>query len=279
MAKITLPSPSDIKKRNELLKMTEQSLNKDIKRMIKLLNTRLAKLEKSGFVKYTPAYYKVQKWMKENTSTTGTFKFSTTAGMSLKEKSNYLTMLYHFKNYKLTITDAKRTREKLKQIAKQELGYSPTYEQVDKIGELMGILYRDSEGISTTFSEMFNSDEARIWVTEHFNDITTDQAKKFLHDLTDFEDSDEALTSQDIKDFIDDYVFDENNDIYEVNGFKVDRTTSKIVNNITGEIIEDFDYDPTGERLYDKDKFIANVDEDGVEIPVREFLRGKYGYI
>lgn len=276
---ITLPTPKDIETRNNILKMTEKSLDKDIKRMIKLLNTRLARLEKSGFVKYAPAYYKVQSWLKENTDGTGTFKFSNTKGMSIKEKSNYLTMLYHFEGYKLTVTEAKKTRENLRKVAEQELGYKPTYEQVDKIGELMGTLYRDSDGISSIFSEIFTSDEARLWITEHI-DITVDQSKQFLKDLEDFvNDGNGKLTSQDIKDFIDDYVFDDNGNIYEINGFKVDRNTGKLVRYDTGEIIEEYDYDPTGERIYDANGFIANVDEDGVEIPVIDFLRGKYGYI
>ena len=276
---IKLPDPKDVTTRNELMKMTEQSLDKDIKRMIKLLNTRLTRLEKSGFVKYAPAYHKIQSWMKENTNNTGTFKFSTVKGMSLKEKSSYLTMLYHFEGYKLTVTEAKKTREKLRQMAEQELGYKPTYEEVDKIGELMGILYRDSSGISAIFSEIFTSEEARLWITEHI-DITPEQAKQFLKDIEDFvTDGGGNLTAQDIKDFIDDYIFDEDNSSYTINGFKVDRNTNKILNNETGEIIEEFEYDPVGERLYDEDGFVANIGEDGVEIPVREFLRGKYGYI
>lgn len=276
---IKLPEPKDVDIRNELMKMTEQSLNKDIKRMIKLLNTRLTRLEKSGFVKYAPAYHKVQAWIKENTNSTGTFKFSTVKDMSLKEKSNYLTMLYHFKNYKLTITEAKQTREKLRQMAEQELGYKPTYEEVDKIGELMGILYRDSSGISAIFSEIFTSEEARLWITEYI-DITPEQAKQFLRDVESFvADGSGKLTAQDIKDFIDDYVFDEDNSSYAINGFKVDRNTNKILNNETGELIEELEYDPVGERLFDENGFIANIDENGIEIPVREFLRGKYGYI
>lgn len=275
---IKLPDSKDVTTRNELMKMTEQSLDKDIKRMIKLLNTRLARLEKSGFVKYAPAYHKIQSWMKENTNNTGTFKFSTVKGMSLKEKSSYLTMLYHFEGYKLTVTEAKKTREKLRQMAEQELGYKPTYEEVDKIGELMGILYRDSDGISSIINEVFTSDEARLWITEHI-DITTDQAKQFLKDLEDFVNDNEDLTSQDVKDFIDNYIFDEYSNIYEINGFKVDKTTSKLVTYDTGEIIEEYEYDPTGEHLFDEDGVLANVDENNNEIPIIEFLRGKYGYI
>lgn len=278
---ITLPESSDVEIRNELLKMTEKSLDADIKRMVKILNTRLLRLEKSGLKNYATAAKRVKKWMKENTpDATKRFKFSSTHGMSLKEKANYLTMLYHFEGYKLKISDVKATKEMMRQNIKKELGYTPSDEQMDRIGTLMGILYRDSEGIDAIFSEIFTSEEARLWAVEH-NDITEEQAEKLLNAVHELIESDEekSLTSQDIKDFIDDFDFDDDDSTYEVNGIKVDRTTSKVVDKQTGIIIEELEYDPTSEVLRNEKGFIANVDDDGVLVPILDFLRGKYGYI
>lgn len=278
MARITLPESKDVNKRNELLKMTEQSLDKDIKRMIKLMNSRLTRLEKSGLVKDAPAYAHVKKWLKENTDNSKTFKFSTVKGSSIQQKANYLAMLYHFEGYKLTVKAAKETRELKRKQAERELGYKPSDEELDRIGDLMAVLYRDSNGIDAIFSEIFTSDEARLWVTEHIN-ITKEDAKKFLQDIKDFVDeSNGRLNSQDIKDFIDEYEFGEGNSYYNINGVLVDRQTGSILNKDTHEIIEEYEYDPVGENIYDSNGYIANVDEEGVVIPLTEFLRGKYGY-
>jgi hypothetical protein len=279
---IELPESSDVEIRNELLKMTEKSLDADIKRMVKVLNTRLLRLEKSGLKNYATAATRVKEWMKENTpDATKRFKFSSTHGMSLKEKANYLTMLYHFEGYKLKISDVKATKEMMRKNIKKELGYAPSDEQMDRIGEAMGVLYRDNKGIDAIFSEIFTSEEARLWVVEH-NDITEEQAERLLnavHQLIE-DDEEKVLTSQDIRDFIDDFDYKaEDDNTYEVNGIKVDRGTGLVVDKQTGELIEGLEYDSTSELLRNEKGFVANVDDNGVVVPILDFLRGKYGYI
>ena len=278
---IELPEPKDVEIRNSLLSMTDKSLMKDINRLVKKLNTRLGRLEKSGLSKYTPAYYRVLKWIKKNTpSKNETFTTGFLKSKSLKEKANYLTMLYHFENYKLTITDAKSIRENLRKSLKENLGREATYEEVDRVGDIMAIIYRDESNISDKFAEIFNSRDSREWATEHI-DMTKEQAEQFLKDFDDYYHYglENGLTSQDLKDFIDNYESDDNKTYYDINGVKIDKDTGLLINNTTEELIEGYYYDATSENIFDEQGNKLNVDDNGIEIPLVEFMRGKYGYI
>lgn len=278
---IELPESKDVEIRNSLLSMTDKSLMKDINRLVKKLNSRLARLEKSGLVAYAPSYNRVVKWIELNTpSKNKTFTTGFLKPLSLKEKANYLTMLYHFENYQLTITEAKAARESRRKELSKELGREATYEEVDKIGRIMAIIYRDESNISDKFAEIFNSRDAREWAIEHI-DITTEQVEQFLKDFDDYYNYglENDLTSQDLKDFIDNYDYDGNKSYYDINGVKVDKNTGLLVNNVTGELIEDYWYDATSENIFDEQGNKINVDDNGIEIPLADFLRGKYGYI
>lgn len=278
---IQLPTPEDVEIRNSLLSMTDKSLMKDINRLVKKLNTRLARLDKSGLAIYTPSYNRVLKWIELNTpSKNGTFTIGFLKPLSLKEKANYLTMLYHFENYKLTITEAKAARESRRKELSKELGREATYEEVDRIGNIMAIIYRDESSISDKFAEIFNSRDAREWSIEHI-DMTTEQVEQFLKDFDDYYHYglENDLTSQDLKDFIDNYESEDGKSYYNINGVKIDKNTGQVVNNITEELIEGYYYDATSENIFDEQGNKINIDDNGVEIPLVEFLRGKYGYI
>lgn len=282
---ITFPKSRDVDLRNNLMKASEETLDAEIKRMSKKLNNRIARAKKANLDKYNPSAFKnIEQFLADTGLNSGSGKFtSSTAGMSAKEKASYLVKMFHFETYQLNISQLRTIKEKNREAIKKETGMEVSDEQMDRIGELMRDVYRASGDAGSLFREIFNSQDARIWATEH-QDMTEEDVLELLAMIENIYDEEREsgfrTPMQDIKDRIDAFKGSENNDKVVYGGVTFDVLTGHPVNEITGELLTDYTIDATSETLRDENEEIVNIDKyTGQQIPIKEFLEFIYGSI
>lgn len=280
---ITLPESKDIKTRDLLMKSSSEVLDKEIKRIAKKLNNRIARLEKADLDKYVPGAVQNIKNFIGLTNSGDKVRFSyDTREMTHKEKATYLTRLFHFETYKLNVSQVKEIKEKNRKTIEVKTGGTVTDEQMDRVGELMRDVYRNEDSAGALFRELFDSDSARQWAIEN-RDMTEEELQEFLNMLENlYEDhrKDPSMTMQDAKDIIDAFRINDGSTTTVIDGVTFDILTGHPINEVTGAILEDYVYEATSETLRGIDDTIANVDkETGQIIPIKEFLEFIYGNI
>lgn len=279
---IELPKARDVILRDNLSQASEDVIDKEIKRMSKKLNNRIARAKKSGLDKYNPkAFEQITKFFKDTGLGTSGQNFASSApNLTKKEKASYLIKMFHFETYQLNVSQLKAIKEKNREAIKTETGKTLSDEQMDRIGELMRDVYRAGGDAGAIFREIFNSQDARAWATMH-RDLTEEDVNELLEKIEELYGGKNRskIPMQDVKDFIDNFKKDENNDV-EYGGVIFDKLTGHPKNEITGELITDYTIDATSEMLINSQDEIANIDKyTGQPVPIKEFLEFIYGSI
>lgn len=279
---IELPKARDVILRDNLSQASEEVIDKEIKRMSKKLNNRIARAKNSGLDKYNPkAFEQIEKFFKDTGLGTTGKKFTSAApNLTKKEKASYLIKMFHFETYQLNVSQLKAIKEKNREAIKKETGKTLSDEQMDRIGELMRDVFRASGDAGAIFREIYNSQDARAWATMH-KDLTEEDVDELLERIEELYGGENRnkIPMQDAKDFIDNFKKDENNDV-EYGGVIFDKLTGHPKNEITGELITDYTIDATSEMLINSQDEIANIDKyTGQPVPIKEFLEFIYGSI
>ena len=279
---IEFPTAKDVTLRDTISKASEDVIDKEIKRMSKKLNNRIARAKQSGLDKYNPkAFEIITKFFKDTGLGTESGNFSSsTPNLTKKEKASYLVKMFHFETYQLNVSQLKSIREKNRETIKQETGKVLDDEQMDRIGELMRDVYRAAGDAGAIFREIYNSQDARAWATLHRN-LTEEDVDELLEKIEENYGGQNRskIPMQDVKDFIDTFKSEESNEV-EYGGVIFDKLTGHPKNEITGELITDYTIDATSEMLINSQDEIANVDKyTGQPVPIKEFLEFIYGSI
>lgn len=250
--------PKDIQLRQDLKTMSDNQLNSYLKKNINIINKRLVRLEQSNLYKTNPAYHQTKKFIKEHYMMNADVDYHTmyldpyeVELSSRKEKIDLTIKLEHYKTFRTTVKESRKIRNKVAKSIEKKLGRKPTDEEIDRIGEIMGMIYREEGSASLAFQIAKDSKSAYDWAIEHVN-FSDEEFTQFLDDLSSFyEEHKNTGYSADISDFIDYYNFGKQSDIAEINGLKIDITSNKVLD-INNQPTSFF-YDATSEKIIDLD--------------------------